>query len=319
MHHLRQFLCVVPLLLGSFQLNAQTEEQNIWTAAAEGDIKLLRAEIAKGVDVNLEVPGVGITPLVAAIIGNQPKAVRTLIRAGADANKASQDGNTPLHVAAFLGYDKVASELVKGGGDIFGSNFEGQSPYDTLELDWPTTEYIAGFLNLEVVEAEVMSGREAINKIFEKEAVKRARKDPWIALFIGDERAMKRHVRKMDDLNVLHDELGATPLSIASLFGYTSIAELLLKAGANPNTRNQNQSTALHGAALMGNADIVKLLLDHDADTSIVGEGNTTALDLANLDWMTTEAVAGALSVPFDFDSVTAGKKAVIELLTDSD
>lgn len=319
MHHLRKFLYVVPFLMSCIQVNAQSEEPNIWTAAAEGDIKLLRAEIAKGVDVNQEVPGVGITPLVAAIIGNQPKAVRTLVRAGADANQASQDGNTPLHVAAFLGYDKVAKELVKGGGDIFGRNFEGQTPFNTLELDWPTTEYIAGFLNLEVVEEEVKSGREAIGEIFEKETAKRARTDPWIAVFAGDERAMKRHVRRMDDLDVLHDDLGTTPLSIASLFGYTSIAEMLLKAGAEPNARNRNQSTALHGAALMGNADIVKLLLDKGADTSVLGEGNASALDLANLDWMTTEAIAGALSVPFDFDSVTAGKKAVIELLTDSD
>ena len=315
MRYLIRSLLVIPLLAGGIQVYAQSAEPNIWAAAGEGNLKALRAQITRGADVNQEAPGIALTPLIAAIIGNQPRATRMLVKAGADANKPTQDGQTPMHVVAFLGYDKVAKELIRGGADIFARNSEGRLPASNLELDWGTTQYIADMLSLNLVEAEVKSGREAIGELIDKESQKRAKSDPWIAVFTGDERAMKRHIRRIDDLDAIHEESGSTALSIASALGYTSIANMLLDAGADPDARNRDQSTPLHGAALMGNADIVERLLALGADSSIRSDTGTNAMDLANLDWMTTEAIAAALTIPFDFDEVTSGKKKVIELL----
>ena len=319
MYRLRALLYCVSLLMGLIQINAQTTEQTIWDAAGSGDIKALRAEIKKGTDVNGELPGAGVTPLVTAVASNQPKAVRMLLKAGADPNKQSQDGGTALHAAAFVGSDKTAAELINGGADIFAQNFNGQMASDLMELGWPTTQYVADMLSLELNEDEVKSGREAIGKLFEKETAKRAKTDPWVALYSGNEKAMKRHVRKMEDLNVQQSDFGITPLSIAALFGYTSIVEILLDGGADPNATNRNLATALHATAVMGNADIVQLLLNRGATRDLRDEGGGTAKDATSLDWMATEALAGALSVPFEFDKVTNRKKVVIELLSSSE
>ena len=318
MRQLRFGVLCLPLLLWTVQLSAQTEEQNIWKAANDGDIKTLRAEIKNGADVNQPAPAVGATPLVFAIFSKDPKVVKFLIKAGADVNRPRQDGNRPLHVATFMGYDKVVAELIKGGADIFAGNANNEPPSNILALDWQTTEYVASMLSLTVDEQEVTSGRKAIKKLFEKETASRARTDPWIALTSGNERAMKRHIRKMKDLNAQQPEIGVTPLSLAALYGHTTIAEMLLKAGADPNATNVNQSTALNAAAVFGHADIVKLILDHGGDASLRDETGGSALDAASLDWMSTEAIAQLFSMPLDFDQVTTGKKAVVELLTTS-
>ena len=44
--------------------------------------------------------------------------VRALIEAGADVNKASDDGTTPLYVSTQEGHDAVVRVLIVAGADI---------------------------------------------------------------------------------------------------------------------------------------------------------------------------------------------------------
>ncbi len=57
----------------------------------------------------------------------------------------------------------------------------------------------------------------------------------------------------------------ATPLRIAAWKGYTKLAEVLIKYGANVNMKDKDGSTPLHHAALSGHKEMAKLLIKHGA------------------------------------------------------
>ena len=62
----------------------------------------------------------------------------------------------------------------------------------------------------------------------------------------------------------------------------STVAEVLLPRGADPNLKGKNGSIPLHLAARKGNEEIVKILLDHPADHVNATDGSgKTALHLA--------------------------------------
>jgi ankyrin repeat protein len=62
---------------------------------------------------------------------------------------------------------------------------------------------------------------------------------------------------------------GETPLMVASRSGYPQVAEQLLRAGADPNVRGTRGQTALMWAVSQKHTDVVKVLLAHHADIKI--------------------------------------------------
>jgi len=72
-----------------------------------------------------------------------------------------------------------------------------------------------------------------------------------------------------------------TPLIAASKEGHYSIAKLLLKYGAKPNTTMAGGHTALTVAAGKGYYNIVKLLLEHKANPNIARTDGNTAFTVA--------------------------------------
>ena len=83
------------------------------------DTRLLRALIARGVDLNRR--HAGLTPLLAATrdsLRGRPDAVMTLLANGADPRAADHDGNTPLHHAARSSDPGVAALLRDASADL---------------------------------------------------------------------------------------------------------------------------------------------------------------------------------------------------------
>ena len=61
---------------------------------------------------NLNTQGpFGNTLLHSAVVSNDVKEVRRLLKAGADPRIANRDGQTPLRVAAILGHDDIYQTL----------------------------------------------------------------------------------------------------------------------------------------------------------------------------------------------------------------
>jgi ankyrin repeat protein len=76
------------------------------------------------------------------------------------------------------------------------------------------------------------------------------------------------------------DGSGSTPLLVAANHGDAAQVRQLLKAGANPNVRNQLDTTPLLEAAYRSNGEIIKALLDAGADPNAAGADGQTPLML---------------------------------------
>ncbi|KAI9725346.1 MAG: hypothetical protein M1828_003196 [Chrysothrix sp. TS-e1954] len=64
--------------------------------------------------------------------------------------------------------------------------------------------------------------------------------------------------------------LHSTPLHVAAACGHCAAAELLLKAGADPNERNGEGENGMQWARFYKDDDMVALLLDHGADPNLL-------------------------------------------------
>ncbi len=290
--------------------------QDLWTAAAEGDTKTMKQLIKDGHDVNALDPNLGSTALTFAVLQNQPKAVRLLIKNGADATAGAMDGNTALHAAVFLGYDKIVKELFRAGADPLKANNQGQVPSAVAGTDWATTQAIASMLQVTVNEEEVTTGREKAVELIEKQINKLAKSDIWLAVYTGNERYVKRLARKVEDLNATDESGQTTLIGAAATFGHAAIVDILADAGADVNVRGGDGGTPLLVAAFFGRADTVKVLLDHGADKSITNNDGTTPLVAANADMALVDYIAGLLNLELDYNAVIEGKKAVASLLS---
>jgi len=140
-----------------------------------GDIRVVRALLAAGADINARTPH-NVTPLMSAVsmAGGSPASALELIRAGADVNVADSDGSTalwvattesdvsvvralleagadpnvqsrslgfwgytPLHMAAMNGLIEAAEVLLQHGADVTIRNGQGQTALDVANDKWP--------------------------------------------------------------------------------------------------------------------------------------------------------------------------------------
>src|SRR5690606_3779782 len=98
-------------------------------AAVLPDLRLLRALIARRVDVN--AAHAGMTPLLAATRDSwhgRPEAVMTLLANGADPRAADAEGNTALHHGARSSDPGVAALLCDASAALDAANAEGITP-----------------------------------------------------------------------------------------------------------------------------------------------------------------------------------------------
>jgi ankyrin repeat protein len=124
-------------------------------AAKFVDADIMRALAAGGADTRLSLKS-GETPLMAASgMGASPQAdrrglsvldggkieaesrvadaVSAAIALGADVNARSQTGDTALHAAALLGYDRVVQQLVEAGATLDAKNARGLTALGQLD------------------------------------------------------------------------------------------------------------------------------------------------------------------------------------------
>jgi ankyrin repeat protein len=131
----------------------------------------------------------------------------------------------------------------------------------------------------------------------------------------GDIETVKGLLAKGADKNTGDSQFGVSPLSWAALLGQTEIAELLIRNGADVNSRNRDGGTALHGAAFLGHADTAALLVRKGADVNATNDKGETSLFVMGADWAITEHIAELLKIEVDAENVKNGRTEIAGIL----
>lgn len=71
-----------------------------------------------------------------AVLRNDRERVKNLLAHGADANATNDEGNTPLHTAAFLCYTELVDLLLKNGADATRKNQRGETAVGVVASAW---------------------------------------------------------------------------------------------------------------------------------------------------------------------------------------
>ena len=110
---------------------------SLWRAAEHGDVGRLKMLLDAGHDVNALCDDKSVdarcrSVLSAAVDGNEPLAVRLLLRRGANPNLRDGDGDRyPLHWASAYGdHDECAELLVQAGAALEAYDARGHTPLE---------------------------------------------------------------------------------------------------------------------------------------------------------------------------------------------
>ena len=150
---------VGPLLYGALQ---EIAKNDVWTAVLIGDASAVKNHLAEGFNANTPHPDLNATPLVLAVVAGSTDTAQVLIDQGAKLDARGDDGSTALHAAALFGRTAVAKVLLDSGANAKIMNFQGVTPLDNARVDWPTTQYIAQVLQIQLQEAAAVEGKKAI-------------------------------------------------------------------------------------------------------------------------------------------------------------
>ena len=197
-----------------------------------------------------------LSPLGLAAYSGHKDMVELLLDRGADINKESIFGTTPLHFAAERGNIEAARLLISLGA----------KPQLTKAAANRQEKIISGLLQAGV--------------------------DPDITDSDGQTALMRASI--LGHLNIVQillqrganpnkeDLRGNTPLHLTALWGCKNVANQLIFAGAELNKTNLWGATPLLYAVKFIKKEIVQLLVDSGADQTIASENGITPISLAH-------------------------------------
>ncbi len=110
-------------------------------------------------------------------------------------------------------------------------------------------------------------------------AVEAPKIDIHSAVLQSNTEALKQHIAAGSNLNEKDPFGGSSPLISAAVFGKTEMAKLLIDAGADIQSQNNEGSTALHSAAFFCRPEIVQMLLAKGANKIVKNKYNSTAYE----------------------------------------
>ena len=234
-------------------------------AAVLPDLRLLRALIGRGIDLNAE--HAGMTPLLAATRDSwhgRPEAVMTLLANGADPRVRDGDGNTPLHHAARSSDPGVAALLRDAAAELEERNNDGLTPLGIAcaSGNWR----LARFLLERGAKAQSEEGTPALL------AAAGVEEDDAAGVQL-----LLKHKARVD----ARDAHGRSALHEAASAGHVEILHALLAAHADLEARDGNGCTPLIAGVAGDGLAAVEALLEAGADIQARDGDERSALDHA--------------------------------------
>ncbi|GHM58477.1 MAG: hypothetical protein sL5_06330 [Candidatus Mesenet longicola] len=250
------------------KLSKKELEENtnrLFSALDNNNLQLAEKFIKQGVNVNATTKEEGDTPLHVAAQNGYERVVALLLQHGANVNATSKDGDTPLHLAVDKGHKHIIQLLLKEKPNINSTDKDGSTPL-----------FIAAGKGLyDIVNLLLVNGAN----------VDDSNKNGYTPLHIAAQNGYKDVaqllLKKKANIRATTSEKGYTPLHIAAQTGYESVVALLLQNGANINAQDNENYTPLHDAAQNGSKNVVQLLLDHKADVNALTKSYVTPWLLA--------------------------------------
>lgn len=271
----------------------QGETALMW-AAAENHPEVVKLLASRGADLNAvstvpEFPKVkvdaatmvftalprgGMTALMLAARQGAPDGIRALIDAGADLNAVDPDGTTALVLAVINAHYEEAIILIDAGANLNIGDAAGMTPlYAVVDM-----QHQEPMVNRPLAKPSgTLRPLDVVRSLLAHRADPNARlKTPLL---------MRQHNGGDPQLGE-----GATALMRAAKVSDGTIMGLLLDAGADPNLRLRNQTTAMMIAAARAgrNAgpesatiEAITLLLAKGADVNAVNDNGESALHIA--------------------------------------
>ena len=274
-------------------------ETAVHAAAAGGNEPVLDLLLKTGaVDVAAR-DGRGRTALYPAAAGGHVSALRLLMAAGADVHVRDAEGRTPLWAAAEHERSAALRLLIDGGCDVKATDQQGSTVLcgvNSWDLDAELVRCLLA-AGADPDERRAWNGGTVLHRAATSGNVPAAEalltygaavdlpdRDGNTPLHAAAERAYgaggtgqgevaRLLVAEGADVNA-RNRTGLTPLRSAVRNGNMELAELLLRAGADPN-----HDRVLHLAASRGLLPMVRLLLKYGAKTD--GGGGRSAVEVA--------------------------------------
>jgi ankyrin repeat protein len=253
------------ILLASPVLWGQAADNPVVAAAKTGDLKTVRALIAKGTQVN-EPAKDGSTALLWAAYHSNLEMTRALLTAGAKVDAPNKYGITPLLQASRTGDAPVMSALLKAGADAKAASPQGETPLMAAAK--------TGRLDAAKLLLEAGSSVNAITTYGEETALMWAAAEGHTAVVQAlvdakaDPNAYARITTLSERKHADHPTGGFTAVMYAVRNGHTDTVRALAKSGANLKAYNGDGLSALSLAIINDRLDLAAELIELGADVN---------------------------------------------------
>lgn len=192
----------------------------------------------------------GKTLLIEAVMQNDSARVAALLKAGANPDKATKEGKTPLHYAARLGFTRIAAKLLDAGAQANPRGTKLETPlFDALFLDDP----------LPMLDLLLSRGANA--------GIQNALQETPLHAALADGKdiaVVKRLLSAMENADV-QDEKGMTPFLLACRQGRRDAVESFVFERVNLYNTDRQGNTCLHLAAENPDGEAARFLLAGEA------------------------------------------------------
>lgn len=135
--------------------------------------------MTNGVSVNAKNPAGGATPLIEAALHGKPEIARLLIEKGAKVQLENSDGNTALHMAAFITNTDMVKQLLKQGALVEAKNNKGDTPLSSISAEWTPQlksfyQFVDEALGLDLDLKKIQATRPKIEKLLREHVSKKS-------------------------------------------------------------------------------------------------------------------------------------------------